>query len=207
MLTNPKATLMRIWLDNGEYVDVTPDHRMMLRDGTFIPAANLKENDSLMPYYQRIKDGRKYVLDNSTGKFVAQYHLVSAKKGEPAEVGYNIHHKDGIKINDDFDNLIKLSGLEPNVDIEIKCTGLRPGEKLYEERLMDEEGMQKTPNGLINIANPIQLDEEKLWKSLDELYAAAYAETSEMKMLISQLVPTYKITENKAENSAENSAQ
>lgn len=109
MLTNPKATLMRIWLDNGEYVDVTPDHRMMLRDGTFIQAANLKENDSLMPYYQRIKDGRKYVLDNSTGKFVAQYHLVSAKKGEPVEIGYNIHHKDGIKINDDFDNLIKLS--------------------------------------------------------------------------------------------------
>ncbi len=101
-----------------------------------------------------------------------------------------------VKIYDLAVNLIKLSGLKPGEDIEIKCTGLRPGEKLYEERLMDEEGLQKTPNGLINIANPIQLDEEKLWSSLDELYKAAYAETPDMKELISKLVPTYKITDN-----------
>ena len=102
-----------------------------------------------------------------------------------------------VKIYDLAVNLIRLSGLEPNVDIEIKCTGLRPGEKLYEERLMDEEGMQKTDNGLINIANPIQLDEANLWESLDALYAAAYDETEEMKKLVSKLVPTYKITDNK----------
>ena len=89
-------------------------------------------------------------------------------------------------------NLIKLSGLEPNVDIEIKCTGLRPGEKLYEERLMDEEGMQQTPNGLISIANPIKLDEEFLWNTLDKLKVAAYDETSEMKNLVARLVTTYK---------------
>lgn len=101
-----------------------------------------------------------------------------------------------VKIYDLAVNLIKLSGLEPGVDIEIKCTGLRPGEKLYEERLMDEEGMQKTPNGLINIANPIKLDEDRLWAALGELYTAAYAETADMKELIRILVPTYKITEN-----------
>ncbi len=78
------------------------------------------------------------------------------------------------------------------MDIEIKCTGLRPGEKLYEERLMDEEGMQTTPNGLINIANPIALDEQFLWSKLDELYAAAYIETDQMKNLVSELVTTYK---------------
>ena len=97
-----------------------------------------------------------------------------------------------VKIYDLAYNLIKLSGLEPNVDIEIKCTGLRPGEKLYEERLMDEEGMQTTPNGLINIANPIKLDETNLWSKLDELYAAAYRETDEMKRLVAELVTTYK---------------
>ena len=98
-----------------------------------------------------------------------------------------------VRIYDLAYNLIKLSGLEPNVDIELKCTGLRPGEKLYEERLMAEEGLQKTPNGLINIANPIEFDEQNLWTMLDKLYAAAYAETSDMKRLIAQLVPTYKI--------------
>ncbi|HBF86415.1 MAG TPA: nucleoside-diphosphate sugar epimerase, partial [Clostridiales bacterium] len=71
--------------------------------------------------------------------------------------------------------------------------GLRPGEKLYEERLMDEEGMQKTPNGLINIAQPIKFDEENFWKTMEGLYTAAYEETPKMKELVKQLVPTYKI--------------
>ncbi|MDE6504771.1 MAG: polysaccharide biosynthesis protein, partial [Clostridia bacterium] len=97
-----------------------------------------------------------------------------------------------VKIYDLAYNLIKLSGLEPNVDIEIKCTGLRPGEKLFEERLMDEEGMQKTPNGLISIANPIELDERNLWETLEKLRVSAYSETSDMKYLVSQLVTTYK---------------
>lgn len=97
-----------------------------------------------------------------------------------------------VRIYDLACNLIKLSGLEPDVDIKIEFTGLRPGEKLYEERLMDEEGMQKTPNGLINIANPIQLDEDKLWKTLENLHNAAEKETSRMKELVSKLVTTYK---------------
>ncbi|MDE5896519.1 MAG: polysaccharide biosynthesis protein, partial [Clostridia bacterium] len=97
-----------------------------------------------------------------------------------------------VRIYDLAYNLIKFSGLEPNVDIDIVCTGLRPGEKLYEERLMDEEGMQKTPNGLINIANPIELNEEFLWKTLDKLNSAAHEETSEMKQLVAQLVTTYQ---------------
>ena len=97
-----------------------------------------------------------------------------------------------VRIYDLASNLIKLSGLEPDVDIKIEFTGLRPGEKLYEERLMDEEGMQKTPNGLINIANPIQLDEDKLWKTLENLHNAAEKETPRMKELVSKLVTTYK---------------
>lgn len=108
MQTSTNADLVRVWLDNGKYVDVTPDHRMMLRDGTFIEAANLTSGDSLMPYYDKIKEGRRYILDNKLGKFVPQYHLVAAAKGEAPEVGYNIHHKNRIKIDDDFDNLIKI---------------------------------------------------------------------------------------------------
>ena len=109
ILTNPSSSYMRIWLDNGKYVDVTADHRMMLRDGSFKPAGDLVEGESLMPYYDKIKDGRRFVLDNKTGKFVPQYHVVSAKKGEAPEAGYNIHHINKIKIDDDFTNLIKLS--------------------------------------------------------------------------------------------------
>ncbi|MBQ4269350.1 MAG: polysaccharide biosynthesis protein, partial [Clostridia bacterium] len=100
---------------------------------------------------------------------------------------------DPVKIYDLAYNLIKLSGLEPNVDIEIKCTGLRPGEKLFEERLMAEEGLQKTENGQISIAQPIPVDEEKFWVTLDKLYKEAYAETESMKESVKLLVPTYTI--------------
>ncbi len=98
-----------------------------------------------------------------------------------------------VKIYDLAYNLIKLSGYEPNVDIEICCTGLRPGEKLYEERLMAEEGLQKTENGLINIAQPIPLDESSFWQSLDKLNEAAHEETEKMKEWVKELVPTYTI--------------
>jgi FlaA1/EpsC-like NDP-sugar epimerase len=98
-----------------------------------------------------------------------------------------------VRIYDLAYNLIKLSGLEPDVDIKIECTGLRPGEKLFEERLMAEEGLQKTANGLISIAKPLDIDEENLFATLDELYKAAYEETDQMKEWVKRLVPTYTI--------------
>ncbi len=98
-----------------------------------------------------------------------------------------------VKIYDLACNLIKLSGYEPNVDIDIVCTGLRPGEKLFEERLMAEEGLTKTPNGLINIAKPIPLDETKFFPVLERLCKEAYAETDDMKKSVKELVPTYTI--------------
>ena len=98
-----------------------------------------------------------------------------------------------VKIYDLAYNLIKLSGYEPNVDIEIKCTGLRPGEKLFEERLMAEEGLQKTANGLINIAQPIPVDEDKFWETLQSLDEEAHNESEKMKEWVKELVPTYTI--------------
>ena len=98
-----------------------------------------------------------------------------------------------VRIYDLAVNLIKLSGYTPDVDMKIEITGLRPGEKLYEERLMSEEGLEKTANGLISIAKPIEFDEENLFEKLDELYKAAYSETDEMKQLVSELVKTYKV--------------
>ena len=87
--------------------------------------------------------------------------------------------------------MIKFSGYTPDVDIKIEFTGLRPGEKLYEELLMDEEGMKTTPNKLIKIGKPINIDEKKLMSSLKILYDAAYSETDNMKELVHDLVDTY----------------
>ena len=98
-----------------------------------------------------------------------------------------------VRIYDLAVNLIKLSGYEPGKDIEIKVTGLRPGEKLYEERLMAEEGLEKTANDRISIGKPIEMDDEKLFATLEKLYDEAYAESEQMKDLVKELVPTYKI--------------
>ena len=75
MLTNPSTDFIRIYLDNGEFVDVTENHRMMLRDGKFEEAKNIKIGDSLMPYYDSIRGGRRFVLDNKLGKFLPQYRV------------------------------------------------------------------------------------------------------------------------------------
>ena len=103
-----------------------------------------------------------------------------------------------VKIYDLACNLCRLSGFEPNVDIEIKITGLRPGEKLYEERLMAEEGLLKTPNEMISIGKPLDIDEKGLFKKLDELYDAAYGESDRMKDLVAELVTTYQVDRREA---------
>ncbi len=97
-----------------------------------------------------------------------------------------------VKILDLAENLIRLSGYEPYVDIPIEFTGLRPGEKLYEELLMGEEGLQDTPNQLIHIGRPIEFDAGKLESDLVRLYEVANQDTEKVKALVKEMVPTYR---------------
>lgn len=100
-----------------------------------------------------------------------------------------------VKIDDLARKLIKLSGYVPDRDIKIEYTGLRPGEKLYEEMLMDEEGLKETENSMIHIGHPLVFDGEKFLERLNELYDSAYAETENMKEMVADFVPTYHIRE------------
>ena len=97
-----------------------------------------------------------------------------------------------VKIDTMARNMIRLSGYEPDVDIKVVYTGLRPGEKLYEELLMKEEGLQETANKLIHIGKPIEMDDEKFAAQLDCLKAACQAETENMKDIVAEIVPTYR---------------
>lgn len=96
-----------------------------------------------------------------------------------------------VKIDTLARNLIKLSGLVPDVDIKIEYTGLRLGEKLYEEKLMAEEGLKRTPNKLIHIGNPIPFDTAEFRAQLEELMTAAYDNDDDIRTIVEKMVPTY----------------
>ena len=103
-----------------------------------------------------------------------------------------------VKIYDLAVSLIKLSGLEPNVDIEIKITGLRPGEKLYEELLMSEEGLTKTSHDKIFIGQPSSITYKQLLIKLEKLKEIIQDESisiGKIKSTMKQVVPTYKESE------------
>ena len=163
----------------------------------------LGSNGSVIPLFEKqIAEGGPVTV---THKDIIRYFMtipeavsLVLQAGAYAQGGqiYVLDMGEPVKIYDLAYNLIKLSGLEPNVDIEIKCTGLRPGEKLFEERLMDEEGLQTTANGLINIANPIDIDEGFLWAELDKLQKAVLVEDSNIRALIGELVKTYRPSDN-----------
>ena len=90
-------------------------------------------------------------------------------------------------------NLIRLSGFKPDVDIKIEYVGLRPGEKLYEEKLMAEEGLEDTANKLIHIGKPIKFDMDAFFGELKGLMYSAYSEDADIKDKVAKVVSTYKV--------------
>ena len=102
-----------------------------------------------------------------------------------------------VKIDTLARNLIRLSGLKPDVDIKIVYTGLRPGEKLYEEKLMAEEGLEKTDNDLIHIGKPIPFEVDAFLNSLRKLMRRAYANKGEeVRQMVQEMVETYHPADN-----------
>ena len=96
-----------------------------------------------------------------------------------------------VKIDTLARNLIRLSGYKPDVDIKVEYVGLRPGEKLYEEKLMAEEGLQKTENDLIHIGKPIPFDTTVFLKQLEELAKASYENSEDIVEMVEKIVTTF----------------
>ena len=133
----------------------------------------------IIRYFMTIPEAVSLVLQ--AGAYAKGGEIFVLDMGEP------------VRILDLAENLIRLSGYKPNEDIMIEFTGLRPGEKLYEELLMEEEGLQDTDNNLIHIGKPIEMDEERFLRQLEELKDICVLEPVEIRKKVREIVPTYVV--------------
>lgn len=158
----------------GSNGSVIPIFKRQIKEGGPVTVTH----PDIIRYFMTIPEAVSLVLQ--AGAYAKGGEIFILDMGEP------------VRIADMAKNLIKLSGYEPDVDIKIEYTGLRPGEKLYEELLMEEEGLQDTPNHMIHIGKTIEMNEDTFVERLINLKEAAYGETDDIRSLIKELVPTYQ---------------
>ena len=157
----------------GSNGSVIPLFRRQIEEGGPVTVTH----PDIIRYFMTIPEAVSLVLQ--AGAYAGRGEIFVLDMGEP------------VRIDDLARNLIRLSGFEPDVDIEVRYTGLRPGEKLYEEMLMQEEGLRSTPNHLIHIGRPLDIDVPAFERQLSALAAACWENSPAIRTLLAQVVPTY----------------
>ena len=157
----------------GSNGSVIPLFRRQIEEGGPVTVTH----PDIIRYFMTIPEAVSLVLQ--AGAYAGRGEIFVLDMGEP------------VRIDDLARNLIRLSGFEPDVDIEVRYTGLRPGEKLYEEMLMQEEGLRSTPNHLIHIGRPLDIDVPAFERQLTDLAGACRENSPAIRTLLAQVVPTY----------------